>query len=143
MPKMPRISLPEGGAEPQREGIRQGQWSGQLPGLAAELDVAPRMVRQALGLLEAEGLLGGRGLGRSRGITAARTNAIRPPLSVAILRHGVRLADNPQSALLLTEIMHSLEVAGFRRGNYSLPEWEASPAEFDRLLERLFRGPAG
>jgi DNA-binding transcriptional MocR family regulator len=105
----------QGVSTPLREGIRQGGWSGPLPGvrrLAAELDVAPRRVRHALGLLEAEGLLGGRGLGCSRGITAARTNAIRPPLRVAIPRHDVRLADNSQSSLFLTEIMHSLEAAG-------------------------------
>jgi DNA-binding FadR family transcriptional regulator len=110
-----RQSSIEGVSAPLREGIRQGGWSGPLPGvrrLAAELDVAPRRVRQALGLLEAEGLLGGRGLGCRRGITAARTNAIRPPLLVAIPRHDVRLADKSQSSLFLTEIMHSLEAAG-------------------------------
>ena len=115
MPEIPRISLPEQVAEHLREGIRQGQWSDHLPGvprLAAELAVAPRTVRQALELLEAEGLLGGRGLGRSRGITAAGSNAIRPPLRVAILRHDAHLADDPQSSLLLTEIVHSLEAAG-------------------------------
>jgi DNA-binding FadR family transcriptional regulator len=115
MPEIPRISLPEQVAEHLREGIRQGQWSGHLPGgprLAAELDVAPRTVRQALGLLEAEGLLGGRGPGRSSGITAADSNAIRPPLRVAILRHDVRLTDDPQSAMFMTQIMNSLEAAG-------------------------------
>ena len=56
MLEMPRISLPEQVAEHLREGIRQGQRSGHLPGvpwLAAELDVAPRSVRQALQLMEA------------------------------------------------------------------------------------------
>ena len=59
MPEIPRISLPEQVAEHPREGIRRGQWSGHLPGvprLAEELNVAPRTVRQALQLLEAEGL---------------------------------------------------------------------------------------
>lgn len=82
-----------------------------VPRLAAELDVAPRTVRHALGLLEAEGLLSGRGLGRSRSITAA-VGAVRRPLRVAILRHDERLTDNPQTSLVLTEIMHSLEAAG-------------------------------
>jgi hypothetical protein len=86
-----------------------------VPRLAAELDVAPRTVRHALGLLEAEGLLGGRELGRSRGITAAgAVDAVRRPLRVAILRHDARLTDNPQTSLILTEIMHSLEAAGHR-----------------------------
>jgi hypothetical protein len=30
---------------------------------------------------------------------------------VAILRHDARLTDNPQTSLILTEIMHSLEAA--------------------------------
>ena len=34
------------------------------------------------------------------------------PLRVAILRHDVRLTDNPQTSLNLAEIMHSLESAG-------------------------------
>jgi DNA-binding LacI/PurR family transcriptional regulator len=116
MPEIPRISLPEQVAEHLREGIRRGQWSGHLPGvprLAEELNVAPRTVRQALQLLEAEGLLGGRGLGRSRGITAAGVNiASQRPLRVAILRHDARLTDNIQTSAVLIEIMHSLEAAG-------------------------------
>ncbi|MCX6976189.1 MAG: GntR family transcriptional regulator [Verrucomicrobia bacterium] len=86
-----------------------------MPRLAEELNVAPRTVRQALQLLEAEGLLGGRGLGRSRGITAASVAAVsQRPLRVAILRHDVRLTDNPRTSLILTEITHSLESAGHR-----------------------------
>jgi DNA-binding LacI/PurR family transcriptional regulator len=116
MPEIPRISLPEQVAEHLREGIRQGQWRGHLPGvprLAAELDVAPRSVRQALQLLEAEGLLGGRGPGRSRGITSSgAAMALNRPLRVAILRHDARLADDSQTSSVLTEIMHSLEATG-------------------------------
>ncbi|MCX6876925.1 MAG: GntR family transcriptional regulator [Verrucomicrobia bacterium] len=117
MHEIPRISLPERVAGHLREGIHQGRWSARMPGvprLAAELDVAQRTVRQALGLLEAEGLLDGRGLGRSRGISTAGANALRRPLRVAILRHDARLTDNPQTSLVLTEIMHSLEAAGHR-----------------------------
>ena len=118
MHEIPRISLPDRVAEHLREGIHQGRWSAHLPGvprLAAELNVAQRTVRSALGLLEDEGLLDGRGLGRSRGITAAgASGALRRPLRVAILRHDARLTDNPRTSLVLTEIMHSLEAAGHR-----------------------------
>jgi DNA-binding LacI/PurR family transcriptional regulator len=111
-----RISLPEQIATHLREGVRQGRWIDQLPGakqLAAELDVARHTVRRALQLLEKEGVLGGRGLGRSRSITAAgAATAFQHPLRVAILRHDARLIDNLQTSLILTEIMHSLEAAG-------------------------------
>ncbi len=57
-------------------------------------------------------LLNGRGLGRSRSIATRAAGAPAPPLRVAILRHDARLSDNPQTSLVLTEIMHSLEAAG-------------------------------
>jgi DNA-binding LacI/PurR family transcriptional regulator len=116
MNPVPRFSLPERIAERLREDLHQGRWSGHLPGvpqLAADLDVAPRTVQRALRLLEAEGLLTGRGLGRSRGITTAGANiASQRPLRVAVLRHDARLTDNSQNAAVLNEIMHSLEAAG-------------------------------
>ena len=116
MHEIPRFSLPERVAEHLREGIRQGRWSDRLPGvprLAAELDVAQRTVRRALQLLEAEGLLSGRGVGRSRGITAAGADgALARPLRVGILRYEARLTDNPQIAMVLSEIMQALEAAG-------------------------------
>ena len=99
-----------------RDGVDGGRWSGSLPGvlrLAAELDVSPHTVRRALRQLEAEGVLTGCGLGRSRGIAApGRAKAPRRRLRVAILRHDAHLADDPQTSLVLIEIMHSLEAAG-------------------------------
>lgn len=118
MRPIPRPSLPEQVAAHLREGIRQGRWRDLLPGvqqLAAELDVARHTVRRALLILENEGTLAGRGLGRSRGITGTGTGAVkdlRRPLRVAILRHDSRLLDCPQSSLVLIQIMHSLEDAG-------------------------------
>ncbi len=99
-----------------REGLHEGRWSGSLPGvlrLAAELNVSPFTVRRALRQLEAEGVLGGRGLGRSRGIAApGQATASRRRLRVAILRYDAHLADSPQTSLVLVGIMHSLEAAG-------------------------------
>lgn len=99
-----------------REGVHGGRWAGRLPGvlrLAGELEVSPHTVRCALRQLEAEGVLAGCGAGRSRGVVAAgRAKAPRRGLRVAILRHDAQLADNPQTSLVLTEIMHRLEAAG-------------------------------
>jgi LacI family transcriptional regulator len=99
-----------------KDGLGAGRWSGSVPGvqrLATELDVSPHTVRRALKKLEVEGFLGGRGLGRSRGITAVSESHYRKrPLRIAILRHDMHLSDSPQTSLVLTEIIHSLEVAG-------------------------------
>ena len=116
MHQIPRFSLPERVAEYLREGIRQVRWSDRLPGvprLAAELDVAQRTVRRAMQLLESEGLLSGRGLGRSRGITpAGAAGALARSLRVGILRHDARPTENSQTSLVLSEITHALEAAG-------------------------------
>ena len=96
--------------------LHEGRWSGSLPGvlrLAAELDVSPFTVRRALRQLEAEGVLTGSGLGRSRGIAAqGKTKTSPRRLHVAILRHDAHLADCPQTSLVLIEIMQALEAAG-------------------------------
>ena len=88
-----------------RDGLYEGRWSGSLPGvlrLAAELDVSPFTVRRALRQLEAESLLTGCGLGRSRSIAApGRAKASPRRLRVVILRHNAHLADNPQTSLVL------------------------------------------
>jgi DNA-binding FadR family transcriptional regulator len=104
---IPRFSLPERIAERLREDIHQGRWSGHLPGvqgLTAELDVAPFTVRRALRQLQSEGLLADSGLGRSRSISATgNSGTLRRPLRVAILGHDARLADCPQSSLVLID----------------------------------------
>ena len=99
-----------------REGMREGRWSGNLPGvlrLAAELDVSPFTVRRALRQLQTEGMLADSGLGRSRSISATgNSGALRRSLRVAILGHDAQLADCPQPSLVLIDIMQSLETAG-------------------------------
>jgi DNA-binding LacI/PurR family transcriptional regulator len=111
-----RISISELAAAHLRADLQRGRWGGSLPGvarLAQDLDVSRHTLRAALRQLEAEGLLSGRGLGRSRGITAAGAAAAsQRPLRVAILRHDAPFTDNPQTSMVLAEIMHSLEAAG-------------------------------
>jgi DNA-binding LacI/PurR family transcriptional regulator len=117
MNPVPRPSVPELTAAHLREGLLMGRWSGTLPGaarLAKDLDVAPATIRAALHLLEAEGLITGRGLGRSRGIVTRAARAVAAPLRVAILRHDARPTEDPQTSAVLTEIVHSLEATGHR-----------------------------
>jgi LacI family transcriptional regulator len=112
-----RLSLPEQVAAFLREGIRQARWGDQFPGeiqLATELDVSRNTARRALRVLEKEGLVIRRGPGRSRSITPAGTAmASRRPLRVAILRNDSLLEDNPQTALILANILRSLEASGY------------------------------
>ena len=87
MEPLRRISTSELAAEYLRTGLRSGRWGETLPGvarLAQDLDVSRHTLRKALKQLETEGVLTGRGLGRSRGITAAGANiASQRPLRVA------------------------------------------------------------
>ena len=109
-------SLPQQVAAHLREGIKRGRWSFLIPGvpqLASDLDVGRNTVRRALKILELEGLLDNRGLGRSRTIThAAATEAGQRPLRVNVLRHDTQLTDNAQTSMVLIEIVHSLVAAG-------------------------------
>lgn len=116
MHSITRLSLAEQIAAHLREGIQQGRWSDLLPGvqqLATELGVARHTVRSALQLLENEGVITARGLGRSRSITSAgASGAKKRPLRIAILCHDARLTDCPQTSMILIQIMHALEDAG-------------------------------
>lgn len=109
------LTITEQTAAHLRRGLSEGRWSGKLPGvvrLAADCKVSTGVVRKALRLLEDEGLLSGRGLGRSRSIAADAVKTRSRPLRVAILRHDARMEDNPQTSMVLADISHSLEEAG-------------------------------
>ena len=98
------------------ESLREGRWSGNLPGvarLAADLDVSPHTVRRALRQLELQGSLTSRGPGRCRGIiTDSASGVTTTPLRVGIMRFDESLAETPQTAAILIDILHSLEAAG-------------------------------
>ncbi|MEI6603786.1 MAG: substrate-binding domain-containing protein [Verrucomicrobiota bacterium] len=113
MQPLARLSMPERVAAHLREGIGEGRWSGTLPGvarLAVDLDVSRHTVRRALQLLEAEGLLGRRGLCRSRGITAQVLSG--HPLRVGILGHSGLLDMQLKTAQMLALIQQQLVGAG-------------------------------
>lgn len=55
-----KLSIAEQTAEHMREGIRSGRWRGELPGvllLAKACDVSKDAMRDAMRILEAEGLI--------------------------------------------------------------------------------------
>ena len=77
---LPRMTIAEQTAEFLRKGIRSGRWSGRLPGalrLARELDVSKASLIAALDMLEAEGLIIPKGVGKHREVAASPT--LRPP----------------------------------------------------------------
>ncbi len=112
-----RLSLPEQVAACLREGIQGGRWGDPFPGenqLASELNVSRNTARRALQILEKEGLVVRRGLGRSRSITPAGTAmALRRPLRVAILRNDTLIDDSPHTALIAANILRALEASGY------------------------------
>jgi len=110
-----RLSVSEQAAAYLREGLMRGRWSGLLPGvarLAAELDISPATVQIALRQLEDEGLLSGRGCGRSRAINQPRD--VRQALRVGILLHDMPLDEQPQTSQVIFQIQHDLEAAGHK-----------------------------
>ena len=111
-----RHSLVEQTATHLREGFRSGRWSGHLPGvlsLASELGVSKDTVRDALHLLEAEGLLKDRGAGKRREIVSrlAKKSA-RKILRVGILLSEPLEGDNAQAQHVLLSIRRAIEAAG-------------------------------
>lgn len=113
MPSLPRRSLAEQTAAHLREGIRDGRWSGILPGvprLASELNVSAPTLRTALRQLEAEGQLGARGVGRSRSISPQGAN--HRALRVGILLYDLLREESSENAQVLLQIHGSLEEAG-------------------------------
>jgi len=108
-----KLSVPEQTAAHLREGMRTGRWSGTLPGvkrLAEDLDVSRNTLRAALRQLEAEGLLGGRGTGRSRGIMPH--GMARRRLRVGILLHDKLAEAQSKNLQLYMQIGQSLDAAG-------------------------------
>jgi DNA-binding LacI/PurR family transcriptional regulator len=94
-----------------REGLRQGRWTGTMPGrdrLAQELGVNGRTVDRALVQLEREGLLTSQGTGRPRRITKSRRKSQAQMRISAILYEQV----DSQSDLIV-ELRQQMRSAGY------------------------------
>ena len=138
MEPLRRMSISELAAEHLRTGLRSGRWGEILPGvarLAQDLDVSRHTLRTALRLLETEGVLSARGLGRSRSVTAVGASiASQRPLRVAILRHDASLTDDPKASISLIQMIHLLEAAG-----HAVVFCKKSQIEFKHDVPRLSR----
>ncbi|MDB4438407.1 GntR family transcriptional regulator [bacterium] len=93
-----------------KDEVAQGEWSGTMPGeerLMRRLGVGAATAREALKLLEKEGVLVGQGAGRRRKIVLPENHA--PPA----LRVGLLHFDPPARSLdYMIELHHRLEDAG-------------------------------
>lgn len=114
MPNFRHLSRVEQVAAYLREGVRDGRWRGQLPGvirLAAELAVAKNTLVAALRMLEAEQLIVLSEDGRSRH-TVAKAASGKRPLRIGILLYEPLDVDSIAN-LLFIQVHHALENAGF------------------------------
>jgi len=140
-----KTSLPEQVAAHLRKGIIKSRWGDQLPGeqqLASDLDVSRHTVRRAFQILEKEGVLGVHSHGRSRAISSAGAAfASKRPLTVSILRHDSRPGDNPQTSMVLIDIIHSLEAAGHQVTNLKKSQIDLN-LDVARLSRQLAATPA-
>ena len=137
MNRVRRLSVIELATEHLREGLKSGRWSRSLPGvpnLAQELVVSQHTVRAALRLLEAEGLLASRGVGRSREIVSSGSGASPRKLRVGILPYDADPADDPTSVQVELDIIHSLESTG-----HTVFQCKKSQIEMDHDVRRITR----
>jgi DNA-binding LacI/PurR family transcriptional regulator len=116
MKPLRRLTVVEQTAAHIREALRERRWGAELPGvlrLAKELVVSKDSVRDALRLLEGEGVLAAGGTGRSRKPAAPATSIPEPrPLRVAILSYRPLRNENSNSQRLLLHLQQGVEAAG-------------------------------
>jgi len=113
-----------------KQALRQGRWTGTIPGaskLAAEVGVNEKTVRGALQMLEEEGVIVSQGR-RKRRMIVEQKNAKNAPLRVAIMEF------NPSSerATYLYQIQHHLLELG-----YTAFFTEKSQVELSMNLDRV------
>lgn len=116
MSMLRRLSVVEQISGHLRDELGRGRWSGIMPGaihLAAELAASSKTTEAALRLLETEGLLCGRGPGRSRSIVASPATAPRSALRIAILLYEELSRDNSMSMQVTLEIQQAIDREGF------------------------------
>ncbi len=108
------LSAPEQVAEHLRDELMRGRWSGTLPGihrLSAELGFPRKPVERALLLLEKQGLLVPRGVGRRRQIVMPK-GFTPPALQVRILHYQ----ETDRALSYVLDLQHRLMEAGHSVG---------------------------
>ena len=146
MSSVRRVSILDQTLGHLREGIRTGRWRGELPGvlrLAAECDVSKDALREALHLLEKEGLVSAGRAGGRRTVLATRgarpANGARAKsrtLRVAILLHTALAEESTNMHQTLRAIQRPLEAAGHTVvfAAKSQTELRFAPARIARLV---------
>lgn len=109
------------------KGIRKGRWAGRLPGaikLSQELDVSKDTVMAALEILESEGWVVSRGIGRAREVAPGAVGKAdlgaspAPRMRKARLRVGILPYEDPHHSSAfkqrqLLSLAHEIESAGY------------------------------
>ena len=144
MPHLRRLSLIEQCANLLREGLSQGRWQGQMPGvirLAEELDVSTHTLRAALRLIENEELITMSEDGRSRHVANKASRAGRQQ-RIGILLYCSISEESPQTIHFLLNLYRSLEGAGFLPF-FSSPTTQASlRRDVGRIRDYISKTPA-
>lgn len=139
-----RLSLIEQCANLLREGLSQGRWQGQMPGvirLAEELDVSTHTLRAALRLIENEKLITMSEDGRSRHVSDKASRAGRQQ-RIGILLYDSFFEESPQTIQFLLNLHRSLESAGFLPF-FSSPTTQASlRRDVGRIRDYIAKTPA-
>lgn len=117
MPRLQRTTVVDQIAESLRKDIRRGRWAGRLPGamkLAAELDVAKESVMAALAVLEEEGTIRSRGVGKAREVVSGEGKGAgaRRRLRVGILPYEDPRHSPAFKQRQLLNLAHEIEAAG-------------------------------
>lgn len=95
--------------------IKRGRWSNRLPGvdrLAVDLKLSRETVREALRMLERDGILTSAGAGRHRRIVPDQLKAPSSGLRIAMLLHDPFLQDTGSGQTLILQIRQALQQAG-------------------------------
>lgn len=125
--------------------MNAGRWRGELPGvnrLSVELGVSRETVRAALGLVERQGLLQTRGMGRARSIlTGGAGEAVRESLRVMVLLHDPSDRDSSIGHGLLNPLKVRLDELG-HHCVFATQSQSDLGMDANRIIRMVERAPA-